>query len=180
MIFPVPLTARELFAVVAVLMVVGIGYGMLFPPEEIEEERLEAQIHAEINEERTRAGLYDFSHNARLRSNSRSYSKEMARHNFISHDSPVSGSLGERVSCEPAAENINTAYWATEFEDGSGNERFIDNQTEMATYIVHSWLRSSGHRENVLSTRMQSHGIGVNVTEKNDHRFVIVTQQLCG
>lgn len=176
---PLPLSFKEL----GVVLVVGIGlmlaYTAVTPgPETIEADSLESQIESEINDARQAEGLPPLAASDRLGQQARSYSKEQARNGFIGHDSPVSGPMSTRLACSPAGENINTAYYVQEFVS-DGKERYLSNESQVADYIVESWLRSEGHRSNIMNRRFSQQGIGINVTERDDETFVIVTQQLC-
>lgn len=75
------------------------------------------------------------------------HSKDMKDNNYFSHDSPSSGTLGDRlqkgnVSFQLAGENI-----ATQYSDGIA--------------AVQGWLNSEGHRKNLLNEQFTGLGIGV-------------------
>jgi uncharacterized protein YkwD len=165
-----------------VVVVAGLfAFSVVYPgPENLDTESLETQINANINDARQAEGLPQLSHSDRLSDQASSYSQEMAINDFYGHDSPVSGPMRSRLACEPAGENINSAYYVEDFEGASGKEHFLENETQVANYIVDSWLRSSSHRQNIMDSRFTTHGIGVNVSETDEGTFVIVTQQLCG
>jgi uncharacterized protein YkwD len=177
---PLPLRPKEL----GVVLVVGIGlmlaYTAVTPgPETIEADSLESQIESNINDARETEELPPLAESDRLGQQARSYSKEQARNDFIGHDSPVSGPMSARLSCRPSGENINTAYYVQEFVS-DGEERYLNNESQVADYIVESWLRSEGHRSNIMDRRFSTQGVGINVTERDGDAFVIATQQLCG
>jgi len=172
---------RTFYKYLAIGCVVLFAVGVVMPgAEDIDKQELEAEIAADINDARENRGLPPLRRSARLNEQAGSYSAEMSKHDFISHDSPVSGPMSQRLSCDTAGENINTAYYVKEFVDSSGKERFLGNQTQVADYIVESWLASKQHRSNIMGGRFSTQGIGVNVSETDEGKFIIVTQQLCG
>jgi uncharacterized protein YkwD len=176
---PLPLSFKELGVLFVVGMAVLWGYTAVTPgPETIEADSLESQIESNINDARQAEGLPPLAESDRLGQQARSYSQEQARNDFIGHDSPVSGPMSTRLSCRPSGENINTAYYVQEFVS-DGEERFLSNESQVADYVVQSWLRSEGHRSNIMNRRFSTQGVGINVTERNGDDFVIVTQQLC-
>lgn len=181
MIIPLPLKPKEVLILVVVVVVGLFAFSIVVPgPEDLDKDSLEAQINANINDVRQAEGLPPLSHSDRLSDQASSYSQEMAVNDFYGHDSPVSGPMRSRLACKPAGENINSAYYVADFKGPSGKEHFLENETQVANYIVDSWLRSSSHRQNIMDSRFTTHGIGVNVSETDEGTFVLVTQQLCG
>jgi len=178
---PLPLKPKELVAIYVVGIVLMLAYTAVTPgPEGINNTSLENKIEGKINDARGAEGIPPLADSQPLGRQARSYSKEQAQNDFIGHNSPVSGPMSNRIACTPAAENINTAYYVQEFIDGDGTRQFLDNETEVAAYIVESWLASPGHRSNIMDSRFGTQGVGVNVTEQDGDTYVIVTQQLCG
>lgn len=112
--------------------------------------RLEAAISLAVNRERMRANLQPLLPDDRLRDAARSHSLEMDRRRFFSHVDPRLGDPGERLDAADirwrrVGENI---YQAAGISD-------------LVKSAVRDWMRSEGHRKNILSTRYTHSGVGV-------------------
>ena len=99
-----------------------------------------------VNQERTKNGLQPLTVSAELTVKARIKSKDMKENNYFSHNSPTYGSpfqmmkqLG--ITYRSAGENIAMGYSAAEA-------------------VVAAWMNSPSHRENILSGRYTSMGIG--------------------
>lgn len=118
--------------------------GSLAEPEELSEHHMdqwqrgqEELIHLISNHFRDQKGLHRLEKAEDARLTARNHSKDMYSGGFFSHESPNSGSLGDRLSADGvnfqgAAENIAAHY--------------IDSLE-----AVNGWLNSEGHRVNLLS-----------------------------
>lgn len=118
--------------------------GSLIEPEELSggdmekwQEGQEELIHLISNHFRDQKGLYALEKAEDVRSTARAHSRDMYSNGFFAHDSPNTGSLGDRlneddVNFQGAAENIAAHY--------------IDSLE-----VVNGWLNSEGHRVNLLS-----------------------------
>jgi uncharacterized protein YkwD len=155
---------------------------------------LERQVHRGINRERHKAGLKDLKNDAQLAVIARNHSQDMARHHFFNHinlqgedptdrskrqNGPVSKQLDADTLVIGIAENI---YWAhrydqviTTTENSKTSHQFHWlSLTQIADTIVQGWMKSPGHRKNILSPRYDRHGIGIAISG-ND---VFVTEDL--
>ena len=111
---------------------------------------LEAKISLAVNRERMRENLQPLASDDRLRDAARRHSLEMDRRRFFSHVDPRYGDPGERLEAASirwrrVGENIYQAA-------GIG---------DLARSAVRDWMRSEGHRKNILSTRYTHSGVGV-------------------
>ncbi|RRJ32207.1 CAP domain-containing protein [Halocatena pleomorpha] len=136
----------------------------------IHSETIEARIHDQINTIRSENNLSRLDHNDEIASIGRTYSYDMAERGYFSHVSPEGerpddrlGSLYPRT-CRAVGENL--AYvglvGATDAD-------------ELVERIVTGWMNSKGHRENILTGRWDSQGIGVYIGDER----VYATQNFC-
>lgn len=152
---------------------------------------LEKLIHDLINAERKRAGLSLLSRNDQLVAIARAHSTDMAARDYFDHADPDGREFPERyrsrgfdcrISCGEAticlgAENIAMEYLLHARRLVNGRtiaER--KSSAEIARSVVRLWMRSSGHRENILTPSYRTHGIGVAI-DRNGRIFV--TQNFC-
>ena len=107
-----------------------------------------------LNDERARAGLAPLRDNRELRKAAQSHSRKMVRLHFFDHRCPQGSTLRSRVR--------GTSYlrgardWALAENLGWGSGRLASPRE-----IVGSWMRSAGHRENILDPRFRDIGIGI-------------------
>lgn len=106
----------------------------------------EKQVVDLVNAQRAKNGLSPLALSEDLCVKARIKSNDMATNNYFSHNSPTYGSpfdmmkaLG--VSYRSAGENIAMGYATPEA-------------------VVTAWMNSQGHRENILSTKYTSIGVG--------------------
>ena len=99
-----------------------------------------------VNAQRAKNGLSPLTISEDLCVKARIKSRDMATNNYFSHNSPTYGSpfdmmkaLG--ISYRSAGENIAMGYATPEA-------------------VVTAWMNSQGHRENILSTKYTSIGVG--------------------
>lgn len=129
----------------------GAGFGELTPvttaataaPSVMEEE---AQIMAMINAERSKRGLVALSYNAQLAKAAERHANDMAAKNYFSHTSKNGAQVGDRVRAVGycygyLSENISGGY-------------------PTAQQAVLGWMKSDGHRKNILSSQVNEIGIG--------------------
>ncbi|MFC4247979.1 CAP domain-containing protein [Natribaculum luteum] len=126
-----------------------------------EEERtyaaqVELAIHDEVNEIRAEHGLDPLEFDEQLAGVARGHSEDMAENDYFSHTSPDGSTVGDRyadagVSCQAWGENILYNYHSDESPEVAAQKS------------VEMWMNSDGHRENILSDRWDSQGIGVTV-----------------
>ena len=108
--------------------------------------QLELDAMKLVNEERQSNGLEPLTISQELTAKARIKSQDMKEQGYFSHNSPTYGSPFEMmkqlgISYRSAAENIAMGY-------------------RTAEAVVNAWMNSPSHRENILSTRYTSMGIG--------------------
>jgi uncharacterized protein YkwD len=184
--------------IVGVLCISGIvesrekdarSYRSARPPIDISQ--LERKIHALVNEERKKRGLSVLAWDESLHTVARKYSQDMDRRNFFSHTDPEGRCFYDRYKstgfeCKIrmgdttclGGENISqdNLYSSSLYRDG---ETFFDWNTEdgIAESVVSRWMKSAGHRKNILAPYFRREGIGVSLCE--GRKVVYVTENFC-
>jgi uncharacterized protein YkwD len=159
--------------------------------------RIERAIHAAVNDQRRDHGLPALAWDSDLAGIARGHSQDMAVREYFAHESPGGGRPGDRYEragyeCRAArqtggyataAENIAKTYPDTPLDLPSGTVEYDDNESRIARGIVRQWMRSPGHRENILRRAWDDQGIGVAVQSTNvtdpAERAVLATQNFC-
>lgn len=111
----------------------------------------ERQVYALINAERRRKKLGDLSWDNNLAKVARDYSKKMARGNFFSHYDREGGSVASRIK------SSNITGWRKVGE----NLFYCEGIDDFDSFAVKGWMKSSGHRENILDKSWTATGIGI-------------------
>lgn len=160
------------------------------PQPKINRDSLEKQIHALINKERQKQGLPELAWDNVLAGIARNYSKDMAKRNFFDHYSPEGHDFLYRYklagyqcavrinrTVHMGGENIalNHLYDSVTTING---QAFYDwnTQKKIAETTVEGWMKSQGHRQNILTPYFQHEGIGVFIDSEGK---VYITQNFC-
>jgi uncharacterized protein YkwD len=107
-----------------------------------------------INKERDKRGLKDFDHNKKLQEASQNHSDFMQRRHCFSHQCPGEASLTGRLQKVGWLTGGLSAWaYGENIAWGSGGNGTPEK-------IVKSWMNSSGHRANILSSRFDEIGVG--------------------
>lgn len=152
----------------------------------IDQPLLNAALFYETNRERAAHGKPAFRHSPVLERAAQEHSADMARLNFMSHDSPIreKRTLKDRITREGGhlgggttwGENIGMIF-GIEYASGAKvyppNDDFpyfryrpegepLQNRTYLgvAREAVREWMASPGHRSNILSDKFQELGTG--------------------
>ncbi|WP_131743421.1 CAP domain-containing protein, partial [Actinomadura roseirufa] len=106
----------------------------------------EGAVVALTNAERVKAGCKPLRPDARLATAARKHSAEMLSHGYFEHGSRNGDSPWKRMEdagyASPGAENIAKGYTTAEA-------------------VVASWMKSSGHRANILNCDLRATGVGM-------------------
>jgi uncharacterized protein YkwD len=111
---------------------------------------LEARLFIEVNAVRARHHLIPLRRRPELDAVARGHSHDMARRNYMSHDTPEGANPVDRITRSGvsgftlAAENL-----------GKTNRRDPNHE------IVQNWLASPDHRRNLLTPPFNTTGIGI-------------------
>ncbi len=141
---------------------------------------LELEIHAGINVERVNNDGVALKWDNGLAEIARGHSYDMSIGDYYGHVTPEGTGPNDRLrlaglSCQKRthsgiAENI-TAVLRVGF--------FSPDVDQMAANAVESWMGSTGHRQNLLTRKFGSTGIGAALGTWEGHEAVYVTQVFC-
>lgn len=117
-----------------------------------------AEIRASIlcltNAERLRRGLVSLRENVRLRSAALAHSSEMVREGYFAHTTPDGDTFVDRILA--ARYTRRTAGWSL-----GENLAWGTGDVSTPRGVHYAWMRSSGHRANILKASYRELGIGV-------------------
>jgi uncharacterized protein YkwD len=142
--------------VVALLVVTLLG-GAAEPPLGA----LESAIVGAVNEVRRAHGLALLERDAALDAVARAHAEAMGGRDVLAHRDPANGSLADRAR----AAGIT-------FRAIGENLARTRGMADPTSAVVEGWLRSPGHRRNILGARFRKAGVGV----WHDGRTYYVTQ----
>jgi len=112
--------------------------------------QMEKQVRQQINEIRQKQGLTMLRNNEKLAQVARNYSRRMAEEKFFAHISPQGDTLSDRV------ESAKIFYFLV------GENLFTStNIPKPVPAAIDGWMKSSGHRENILRSEFRETGVGV-------------------
>jgi hypothetical protein len=127
---------------------------------------VEQDVFNRVNAERTSHGLAALLPEQGLQIAAQVQNEDMTRRNFFSHVNPEGEGPGDRVSWRhrqligEAGENL----WME-----SGNSQHYPSGYE----IVSSWMKSQGHRENILRREFTHMGVAVSVDRGTAHATLV-------
>lgn len=160
------------------------------PQPRFSPERIEKTIHGLINRERAAKGLKPLAWDVKLAAIARGHSADMAKRGYFSHASPEGANFDARYrkaryGCvvpvgdviHGGAENIARDDLYAKITT-VGDRKYYDWQSEdaLARRAVDGWMKSPGHRANILTPHWMHEGLGVVVTRDLK---VYVTQDFC-
>lgn len=141
------------------------------PPPPLDVSVFEAEVIGAINEARRRARLEPVTPDPRLAAISRAHSQDMARRDFFAHETPNNLLPADRArranyAYSAFAENLfrSSRYRRMAFsvrDDPSTYRYDWYSEAELAQITVQSWLRTRGHRENLLDPDFSLVGLGI-------------------
>lgn len=118
-------------------------------------ETLTTQIHSLTNLSRSQNNLPKLTLDTSLSAVAQKRSKEMIEKNYFSHTSPS----GCDISCQMKNSGYQTMTWGENL--ATTNDYHLYTTSELAQTFVADWLKSSTHRDNLLSKKFTHHGIGI-------------------
>ncbi|ARE72941.1 RNA polymerase [Streptomyces sp. Sge12] len=105
------------------------------------------QVVALVNSERAAAGCGPLKEDPQLRTAAQGHSDDMAARNFFDHTSPDGKDPGDRTTA--------AGYrWSTYGEN-------IARGQQTAQSVMDSWMKSPGHRANILNCSFKDIGVGI-------------------
>ena len=155
-----------------------LGDGDGFGPEPMDEEQVEDEVRAQVNEIRTNSSLIVLERDERLKQQSEAHTERMAENEMLSHQigrSTADGRLGQ-ANCGYGSENI-VQSWANEEIAIPGQENiYTGDEVDLAEALVASWMSSEGHRDNIMTSEWRSTAVSVEINEDDE---VYATQMFC-
>ncbi|MCX4529593.1 MULTISPECIES: CAP domain-containing protein [unclassified Streptomyces] len=106
-----------------------------------------AEVIRLVNVERGKAGCGALTSNAKLTQAAQSYTEVMARSGELSHTGPDGSTMSGRIS-------------ATGYKWSATGENIAKGQANAAE-VVDAWMKSPGHRANILNCKFTEIGVGV-------------------
>jgi uncharacterized protein YkwD len=107
-----------------------------------------------LNQQRARRGLHKLRQNARLSKAARSHTMDMVRRRYFSHTSKSGTDIVDRLTRTGYMRGARRWTVGENLAWGSGTR-------STPREIVAAWMRSPGHRSNILQRRFREIGIGV-------------------
>jgi uncharacterized protein YkwD len=107
-----------------------------------------------LNAERERHGLRPLKLNKRLSKAARRHARDMARRNYFAHDSLGGGSFVDRIRRTGYLRGARR-WWVGE------NLAWGTHDRSAPRAIARMWMKSPGHRANILSPSFTEVGIGL-------------------
>ncbi len=158
---------------------------------EVRSTELEKRIHVLVNGERKKHGLSPLAWNDALSGIARKHSTDMAQRGYFSHISPDDHDFSYRYKKEGyqcAVRGRGNAYYTggeNIFQNNLYDRVLISNGVRhfdwnsadrIAETTVDGWMKSPGHRKNILMPYWASEGIGVSISPEGK---VYITQNFC-
>jgi len=107
-----------------------------------------------VNVERSQRGLRPLRSNGRLATAAGGHSRDMVRRDFFSHAAPGGSTMSHRIKRAGYLSGARSYTVAENIAWGTGS-------LGTPLQIVRSWMKSAGHRANVLNGAFREIGVGV-------------------
>ncbi|MEU9859986.1 CAP domain-containing protein [Streptomyces sp. NPDC047971] len=108
------------------------------------------QVVSLANAEREKAGCAPLRSHGLLRSAAQAHADDMAERGYYEHTSPEGRDAGDRIT----AAGYAWSSWAENIHRGP----------KSATAAMEDWMKSEGHRRNILNCSFEDIGVGVRLT----------------
>jgi uncharacterized protein YkwD len=133
--------------------------------------KVEDLVFKMTNQARAARGLAPLTRDAELDNAARSFSNNMLVRNFFDHDTPGGPTFEKRLANQ-------YRHWVSDMGENiwSGSGYNPGNTQEIAKDIISDWLKSPGHRENILDPSFTHLGVGVSA----QHHTIRATQEFVG
>ena len=115
--------------------------------------QVEQAIFNKVNEERTKAGVAPLTYNTTMEKYARIKSRDMGDNNYFSHIDLN----GNNITTKMKADGVTYKAWGENIAYIAG----VTDPTALANQFMTNWMNSQGHKENILSTKFSSIGVGV-------------------
>jgi uncharacterized protein YkwD len=107
-----------------------------------------------LNRQRIRHGLPRLRQHRSLTRAARGYASLMVRHRFFDHVSPSGSTMAQRIKRTRYLHGVRGWSLGENLAWGAGS-------AATPAQIVEAWMRSPGHRRNILDGRFREIGIGI-------------------
>jgi len=147
------------------------------------------KIHASIvnytNQKRLENGVEVVVYSPMISKSATQHANTMANYDFIGHTSPDGETARERYSnvCTYSGsgythgENAGGAWYQKTFRAyGTSREVYLTDEDDIGRYLVNAWMRSEGHRKNMLNPAWTKIGIGIKVRADGE---IFAVQAFC-
>lgn len=124
-------------------------------PKRASDHELRASVLCLVNRARTNRGIAPLAFSAELRRSATGHSRSMVRQGVLSHFGPRGSTPETRIGHSGYLARAVAYRVAENIAAGSGR-RFGSPRA-----IVSSWMRSPGHRANILDRMLRDFGVGV-------------------
>jgi uncharacterized protein YkwD len=118
------------------------------------ERQLERYLKDMTNQQRVSAGLRSLAWHEKLAQVARAHSADMLARGFFGHRNPDGADPGRRLE----QQGLEFTAWAENLYELTNGP---DDPKAVAASAFRGWMRSSGHRRNILDGRFRYLGIGV-------------------
>jgi uncharacterized protein YkwD len=118
------------------------------------ERQLERYLKELTNQQRVSAGLRSLAWHEKLAEVARAHSADMLARGFFGHRNPDGADPGRRLE----QRGLEFTAWAENLYELTNGP---DDPKAVAASAFRGWMRSSGHRRNILDGRFRYLGIGV-------------------
>ena len=115
--------------------------------------QVEQAIFNKVNEERTKAGVAPLTYNTTMEKYARIKSQDMGDNKYFNH-TDLNGNF---ITTTMKADGVTYNAWGEYIAYISG----VTDPTTLANQFMTNWMNSQGHKENILSTKFSSMGVGV-------------------
>lgn len=129
-------------------------------------ERVRAEMLAEVNALRRKAGAPELRMNAALQKAAQAHAQDMLERGFFAHKSPGNTTVRERAT--------KAGYkWRNIGENIAEGQKSVDE-------VVATWMDSPGHRQNMLEPKFREIGIGLVTGKGRDGEYRVIWVQNFG
>jgi uncharacterized protein YkwD len=129
-------------------------------------ERVRAEMLAEVNALRRKAGAPELRMNSALQKAAQAHAQDMLDRDFFAHKSPGNTTVRERAT--------KAGYkWRNIGENIAEGQRSVDE-------VVTTWMDSPGHRRNMLEPKFRELGIGLVTGKGRDGEYRVIWVQNFG
>ena len=127
----------------------------------------ERKAFDEINQQRSAIGLQSLTWSDDAAKIARVHSENMANFKFFSHEGLDGSMVNDR------ADSFGVSKWRAIAENIAYNRGYANP----ISFVVERWMKSTGHRENILNNRWKESGIGIAITADGTYYFTQVFVQ---